>query len=204
MVCAVIEGRKTQTRRVVKPQPSEHHWSAIPGYQQRVTEKCRMVDGRLGIRFAHSIPQNREWDWDDWTVCPYGAPGDRLYVREAYKFDDPFNHLPPRDVPVGSTVFYLADNGYAPAAARYRHARFMPRWASRISLEVTGVRVERLMDIGDADAQAEGWPGPDQRNSIQSAYPIAWYSCLWEEINGAGSWAANPWVWVVEFKRVKP
>ncbi len=72
----------------------------------------------------------------------------------------------------------------------------MPRWASRITLEVTGVRVERLKDISEEDAMAEGWP--------RDSFPRPWFVHLWESINGAGSWDANPWVWVVEFRRIKP
>lgn len=77
----------------------------------------------------------------------------------------------------------------------------MPRWASRINLEITGVRVERLQEISVSDAIAEGYDG-----SIQSPVDpsIKWYSDLWESINGSGSWDTNPWVWVVNFRRIKP
>lgn len=77
----------------------------------------------------------------------------------------------------------------------------MPRWASRILLEVTAVRVERLQDISRGDAMAEGCPFP---NMAKGDDPRKWYADLWDQINGAGSWEANPWVWVVEFKRVTP
>jgi hypothetical protein len=132
----------------------------------------------------------------------YGAPGDRLWVRETHAragCATKCEHL-------GCHWKYKADEQAALGAygaIKWTPSIHMPRWASRIDLEVTGVRVEQLQDIS-ADAEAEGWPGPDAQNSIRNAYPIAWYSCLWEEINGVGSWAANPWVWVVEFKRVQP
>lgn len=190
MVRAILDGTKTQTRRVVKPKRMpESHW---------------MVETR-GAR--HELTH---WDNDtaetSHIACPYGRPGDRLWVREAW-----FPH--PQDV---STVFYRAtveaESGFPVWSGPWRPSIHMPRWASRITLEITGVRVERLQDISNAEAKAEGChhddpcdhtrrtcaeigcPGPDYRIG---------YRNLWEQINGAGSWAANPWVWVVEFTRTK-
>lgn len=133
--------------------------------------------------------------------CPYGQPGDRLWVREAWARDDEDGQL-----------MYRADVGRDLCADAWRPSIHMPRWASRITLEVTAVRVERLQDISEADAQAEGvipkWePGCSGR--LMDAFggfsfrPAASaYAELWEQINGPGAWDANPWVWVVEFKRV--
>jgi hypothetical protein len=84
-----------------------------------------------------------------------------------------------------------------------RPAIFMPRAASRITLEVTGVRVERLQDISEADAEEEGWPRPAPDGTPHMA-ATTWFCSLWESINGPGSWDANPWIWVVEFRRFQP
>ena len=127
--------------------------------------------------------------------CPYGKPGDRLWVRETH-------------MDLGGCLLYRADHGSeverASCAPRQRWAPsiHMPRWASRITLEVTGVRVERLQGISDSDARAEG---VDQDAALSMACTRgaarAAYSALWEQIHGPGSWDANPWVWVVEFRR---
>ena len=178
MVRAILSGTKTQTRRAVK----DRHIDAAPPacFFQWLRERCT-----------------------------YGQPGDRLWVRETWQafFDDEV----PADRPRGprhtmgiparpdrkSFVFYRADgpgpvhrDGYA---ARWMPSIHMPRKYSRITLEVTGVRVERLQDISHADAMAEGMALDDA---------IYDYSRLWEQINGTGSWDANPWVWVIEFQRV--
>jgi hypothetical protein len=177
MVRALLDGSKTQTRRIMKPQPS------------------------LGQDFGGRV------------LCPYGQPGDRLWVREAFSGPRHQEHHPPRDWHSTDEIHYWADG--CPSCndwTKPRPGMFMPRWASRITLEITGVRVERLVDISEDDARAEGItdggclncgesetncgclnPQPDARDS---------FIHLWESINGPGSWAANPWVWVVEFRRV--
>lgn len=186
MVRAILEGRKTQTRRVVKLQPRNradigHHGAGIPF-----------------IRNPDPLRPN--------LFCPYGRPGDRLWVREAFT---PM----PTDVPPETPCETKWDIGYAAGGMRldavapagynptlYNYERwtspiYMPRWASRITLEVTGVRVERLKDISEKDAEAEGCP-------LDRLLARDWYSQLWESINGPGSWSANPWVWVIEFARI--
>lgn len=185
MVRALLAGTKTQTRRQVafpRTRPSfvvlDHGQGWWP-YQSDDGESELCDDG-----MEHPY------------VSPYGKPGDRLWVREAWKAHSMFDHLPPRDIPE-SRIWYMADDGYK-AESRYRHARFMPRWASRILLEVTAVRVEQLQDISESDAMAEGC----YTDPACPAYDA--YRSLWEQINGPGSWDANPWVWVVEFKRVTP
>ena len=80
----------------------------------------------------------------------------------------------------------------------------MPRWASRITLRITDVRVERLQNISEDDARAEGWPGPITETGFPIAAPLAWFANVWTSINGPGAWDDNPWVWVIEFERVKP
>lgn len=128
MVRALLAGTKRQTRRIAK---------GVVAVHEHTGEPLAALDS-AGAR----------------VLCPYGQPGDRLWVREAWKAHITFDHLPPRDIPQ-SHVWYMADDGYK-AESRFRQGMFMPRWASRILLEVTEVRVERLHDISAEDAQAEG------------------------------------------------
>ena len=184
MVRALLNGTKTQTRRVAK-----------------LTDAAHVKEPRGHRRWHPADP-------DASMASPYGQPGDRLWVREAWKAHSTFDNLPPRDIPQ-TYVWYMADEGYK-AESRHRNGMFMPRWASRITLEITAVRVERLQDISAADAQAEGivpdgdggWHLADTRHYMGD--PISSYASLWEYINGADSWAANPWVWIIEFKKVTP
>lgn len=191
MVRALRTCEKSQTRRVVKPQPSQSSDTAFVG-----------EDGIW--RFSHPTLRGPvSHDADD-VRCPYGQPGDRLWVREAFFDATKLNER---------RVIYRADGdqsrfGFTPSI-------HMPRWASRITLEITGVRVERLQDISEADAIAEGIePFTDfqptghwkrYRDGGLNSYvdnPIASYASLWTEINGAGSWEMNPWVWVIDFQEV--
>ena len=187
MVRALLSGTKTQTRRLVKVRP---------GYQ---------------------IFDDDEQPWPLWTPraaelgghdseqpCPYGAVGDRLWVREAWRVSSFFDARPPRDIGAGTSCSYEATSPRAgTATGRYRHARFMPRWASRITLELTDVRVQRLTTISEEDARAEGVEpmtrGPDACAAF--GFTLA-YARLWDVINGRGAWYANPWVWALTFKRV--
>ena len=209
MVRAVLDGSKTQTRRVGKIQSqdfvglkAEAVRHATLGYQIQATYDA--YPGRGTAR--HAI-----------CACPFGQPGDRLWVRETWYCDDyqvsrgPY--LKPDDLDVVEarecgTLVYAAD-GLAPYETEqpaWRPSIHMPRWASRITLEITGVRVERLQDISEADAQAEGCAlecmtpiGDDSGSAIHGP---GGYIALWESINGPGSWDLNPWVWVVEFRRL--
>lgn len=194
MVRALLRGEKTQTRRAVKPQPAygcryemngagTHalHLSDVPG-REFVPPTPRSVDHRL--------------------PCPYGEPGDRLWVRETFA---------PRYFDNGHPG-YRAD--WTSAAAdvcaepKWKPSIFMPRLASRITLEVTNVRVQRLRDITPEDAQAEGCvciggrDVPLFTDTIGGDHldPRGAYQALWSKINGAASWAANPWVWAVTLK----
>ena len=210
MVNAILAGRKTQTRRVVKRPANIDSLEASPNYPG---EWVPWVDGDPG----ESI------------FCPYGVPGDRLWVRESGKLlSEAFDHDPAlgkdlwRDAGwqyADGTVKQLLD--YDPPLSEWvddcsaigRPSIHMPRWASRITLEITGVRVERLNDISADDADAEGFGGDFPDRVMPDIFPAregGWghlsipecYARLWEHINGPGSWAANPFVWVVEFKRV--
>lgn len=203
MVRAILDGNKTQTRRVVKLQPP--------------------ANTLYVIRYHHPDPRVHYWAGDsgsllDWVYpCPQGEVGDRLYVRETWQHS---NHpLGPYDS--DCEVFYRADyldDPLGPDLERsadgirrqWRPSIHMPRAASRIVLEVTGVRVERLQDISEDDAIAEGIDGPLCAAAVGTApykhkllpAAIHGYSALWERLNGPGSWHANPWVWVIEFRRI--
>lgn len=210
MVRAILEGRKTQTRRVVKPPKNvdPEHW---------MPEK--LWDGRF--KALHWPADCAEFEI---LKCPYGQPGDRLWVRETFQgplVDDDVEERPD-DLESPKYCVYAADGSSAPEFTdaddnlqrRWRPSIHMPRWASRITLEITSVRVERVQDIGYQDAQAEGvqtetadpwfYHISTERNVYDFAAdePQGSFRKLWESINGAGSWNANPWVWVIEFKRV--
>lgn len=180
---------KTQTRRVVKPQPT-------------------FRDDHLATDLRAAL-----------ASCRYGAPGDRIWVRES------------GSIAIDKTAWLYADGGCkigptAPPGSenwcrewKSAPSIHMPRWASRITLEVTGVRVERLQDISEADAIAEGigerkvsenesrWIRYDRDQAEGLAYsttgnPRVSYRSLWESVNGPGSWARNPWVWAISFRRL--
>ena len=181
MVRAILAGTKTQTRRVVKGAPED--WSPVQPQVYAPTIVDRHGFEQPGPdAFGAGDAQG-----DHWIRCPYGQPGDRLWVRETWA-----QH--------GVSAVYRADSGDRPAGAgMWRPSIHMPRWASRITLEVTGVKVERLQGISEADAIAEGIPQSDVSPPDMGVFA---YRQLWESINGPGSWDANPWVWCVSFKRV--
>lgn len=146
------------------------------------------------------------------SFCPYGKPRDRMWVRETTEADYELSDqvVLSRYKADGESVLYSMseDEEYNGSVAHWDYTRpirpsiHMPRWASRILLEITNVRVERLQDIGEVDATAEGTPHslnhPAGRTAVEN------YQHLWECINGDGSWDANPYVWVIDFRRIKP
>lgn len=214
MVRAILEGRKTQTRRVVKQdlqRLGDGDWYAFDhrGINYRVNARHTTV-----AAWAHLL-----------QFCPYGQPGDRLWVRETWQGPlmdadtmETEYRASPDEFHNPKYCVYAADGGPAPEfvtlddelVCRWRPSIHMPRWASRILLEITGVRVERLQDISEADAIVEGiektvggfWSLYGQSDVDGTYSPRASYRALWESINGPGSWDANPWVWVIEFKRI--
>ena len=191
MVRAILAGRKTMTRRVVK----------IATHPQ--AERVQHFEGL-------------HWDWLRYDglrlstfKCPFGKTGDRLWVRETFRLSDPNDCAcyEPCRCRSGQPM-YRADGHYHDMEYKWKPSIYMPRWSSRITLEVTGVRVERLQDISEEDAQAEGAPlelGVLERTILGAkARYRSGFVRLWESINGPGSWDANPWVWCVSFKRVTP
>ncbi len=214
MVRAVLDGTKTQTRRIVKPHPAPNHphdGGTVWVLQDGLHVPMGSV-GHLSVREKQGLR------------CPYGQPGDRLWVRESWAEVPRHEPQTDEDQPYredGRIVVYAADPHWEGSRQflcadgvlrwarpeRWRPSIHMPRWASRITLEITGVRVERLQDISDADAVAEGLT---ERNGLYATPDCVWqidprkaYRDLWEQINGPGSWDANPWVWAVDFKRLE-
>jgi len=220
MVRAILAGTKTQTRRIVKGAPDD--WAPIGPEAFSPTVMDRRGDEQPG---PDSYGAGND-DGTDWIRCIHGQPGDRLWVREtwgyrcssgtqaagqymhtiAYRADDArhtYGPMPMEGVGLPKWTERKEGQSYESwddAMNRYwrqwRPSIFMPRWASRITLEVTDVRVERLNDINRGDAMDEGCPFP---NMAQGDDPRQWYAELWDQINGPGAWAANPWVWAVEF-----
>lgn len=189
MVRAILAGTKTQTRRVIKPQPpnSADALRDIPGENRWWAAYGERDD--LGVVYR-PLGSDQQHPWR----CPYGMAGDRLWVRERAAF-------------YWGSWHYFADGpaewgrDVSPRTFN-RPSIHMPRAASRITLEITGVRVEPLQKISCADAIAEGCAAVSLHDlDCDSPDPRDEYRTLWESINGAGSWDANPWIWVVEFKR---
>lgn len=197
MIRAILAGQKTQTRRLVKHQPDAPVTDACP---------CRnyphgpvTADWYWRPRHGHlNKAPSHGWDFK----CPYGQPGDRLWVREAWRLPSIFN-APSCCLFAHSLALHAADGRSNPACT-HQNTMLMPRWASRILLEITDVRIERLQSISEADAEAEGIDFlRHAQDADETLTARDLYECLWDSINGAGSWAANPWVWVVELKRVE-
>jgi hypothetical protein len=183
MVRAVLDGRKTQTRRPLKSQPPEDYGlplSVALGSPEIVDRRGELVPGKEVYA---------AW-WEDFHIpAPY-KPGDVLYVREKHSFLE--RTAPGVDAP---WVWYWADG--QPEFGDWtlpRPSIHMPRSVARIWLRVDGVRCERLLDISDADALQEGIPSPA---------PSTMFSAIWRSIYGEGSWIANPFIWVIEFSRME-
>lgn len=196
MVRAILEGKKTQTRRIVKPQPNvdklRHRWGMT-------LEKGELSWGRAPWRKLD--PHNHFVEGT--SKCRYGRTGDRMWVRETWHCESA----------IGGFVRYKASGDDLHDLKRWKPSIHMPRWASRITLEITTIRVERLNEISEFDAASEGLDhaliesGTCGWNDLPtldrtSPYKVKWaFKALWESINGPGSWKKNPWVWVIDFKR---
>jgi hypothetical protein len=205
MVRALLVGAKTQARCVIRPQPSGSFLGLL---KRPLRNKQESLVLRAWFQAGSGEHHSRE------VTCPYGQPGDRLWVREFFCGDGAHDHLPPSELPPTYAIRYEADGfvraGLGEADGKRRPPTVMLRRLSRITLELTGMRVERLQDISEADAIAEGierhrgnWRCYTDANAgVACRFPVNSYRTLWESINGAGSWDANPWVWVLEFKRL--
>lgn len=189
MVRAIREGRKTQTRRIVRePQP-------------RLIDPCHKYNPHK-FTFWH----DDHYPNGSGVFCPYGVPGDRLWVREAWYYDVPPHKLPskkPKDFDADS-LYFRADGKCCQqipecscaevGKPKWKPSIHLPRWASRLTLEITDVRVQRVRDIDMNDVEAEG-----VSHDTDGAFQAAWAS-----INGPDSWDANPWVWAITFALVQP
>lgn len=221
MVRAILDGRKTQTRRIVKSVPATHNFHGW------VMSSTRAKDEGKACWAIGDSPLLKE---PIRLNCPLGKVGDRLWVREtwgvvSHEFDDDglmIDYVPDRptkvvrEMPYGhgyytGHVVYSADgdftwgddDGCIDGRSCWKPSIHMPRWASRITLEITNVRVERLNDISNDDAKSEGcWYGCGGGVPDKALTPSDQFPTLWEEIYGDGSWSSNPWVWVIEFKRI--
>lgn len=187
MVRALLAGTKTQTRRIVKPQPIGFHG----GVRLDCHTFVGIINGPKGIK---QHPVDHCWN------SPYGRAGDRLWVRETWQIVKS-DANPPK-------IWYRADPGVEDCVAKsligwagWRSPIHLPREACRLLLEVTGVRVERLQEISESDAAAEGI---EPRAAFgESTDPRRYhYRCLWDSLNAKRApWASNPWVWVIEFRK---
>lgn len=177
MVRAILHGHKTQTRRIIKQRQNTHDFIGGIGDDKNDPYNWGFEHPDVMSCFV-TLPEQR---------CPYGSVGDKLWVREKF-----------REICGG--FIYAADFSDADQF-KWKPSIHMPRTACRIVLEIINIRIERLHDISDADALAEG---VDRTNTSISGYAAARFKTLWQSINGTESWEENPFVWVIEFKRVKP
>lgn len=217
MVRAILDGRKTQTRRIVKPEP---------------VQPCEGA-------YFDKYNKGTQWNW--WTSdnkqclnqiikCPFGKVGDSLWVRETWGHFEPvydgIEWIPDRPFLksgerkfgkgyIDANIIWAVDGPFAwsdedscEEVSRWIPSIHMPRWASRINLEITDIKVERLNDISEEDAKAEGIEDPisvmmsyDPNADLVDSY-VAAFCSLWSSVYGQDSWKSNPWVWVINFKRI--
>ena len=220
MVLAILNGSKTQTRRLVKPQP--------PARQKNVQYPAIEVLSSSPLVRRDRLDACRFWEYagdgtssSQLVKSSHGGPMDRLWVREAWCLNDPeFEHQQPptpRPSEKGRWAYYRAtepDIEGAEGKSPWKTSIYMPRWASRLTLEITSLRVERLQNITEEDAQSEGidhdekwWYGPthpvkDMPKVFHNAKSA--YRSLWNELHPGAheNWAVNPWIWAISFKRI--
>lgn len=194
MVQAILKGQKTVTRRIMKKQPSTHHWTIFPDYKFGMN----LFDAQNGffVQFYHHFSRNHE---NDVTVkCPYGKIGDYIWVKETFEdYQGAYNYK---------------CGEYGLLGEKWKSSMFMPKKAARIWLKITEIKVEKLNDIKLGDCIKEGIQ-QFTKDSILHKYGLdgsVWadmprtaqeaFKMLWEKINGQFSWDKNPWVWVIEFE----
>ncbi|MDR0250538.1 MAG: hypothetical protein LBI35_04395 [Burkholderiales bacterium] len=201
MVRAILDGRKTQTRRVIRPQPAD-------GIRPYIFSNDKVQGWVSSLKHKHGNSTVH--------ICPYGQAGDGLWVRESWQAWKEFDDTKAKDLPeeMRLRINYTADGNIWDA--KKRRSIHMPRCASRILLEITDVRVQRVQDISENDCWSEGIDAVDgalddlkiyemakrMNCSFEEARPT--FAVLWDTINakrGYG-WDANPWVWAITFKRI--
>lgn len=231
MVTAVLAGEKSQTRRIIQPQPHySEEWKSWMWRQGRGTyDMNQQRRETTNTRTGETIVEEYEVPVDEWLAthrrCPFKVGG-ILYVTEHWSAPAELDGVKPRDIPDGTPIWYRAEPPpYGMKWGKFRVGRFMCRRMSRLRLEITGVRAQRLQEIDEEDAKAEGLLSWSKDGQLYKWAPFqvhapsgerdpvwAWsgmptsareaYERLWCEIHGTDSWAASPFVWVVEFKRV--
>jgi hypothetical protein len=217
MVRALLEGRKTQTRRVIAQQPANGWDFDVPPQFGRIASP-HPKKGRFGVFIRLGI--GTDFQSFDLIPSPYGMPGDRLWVRETCRADElDSGHdgvrypadgaFRPIEDSLDAATRWIGLNAYRGQKGATVPAIHMPRWASRITLEITGVRAERLQSITESDARAEGVTIEEHHmhGYCAGSYrppSIRAFHYLWDSLNAARGhgWNVNPWVWVVEFKRI--
>lgn len=223
MTRAILDGRKTQTRREVKLNldiaclATTYDWatSLAANHYQGLTEEQiqQKAESLRGVIHPVILGNGQMVS----IICPHGKPGDRIWVRETFCPVDDTQYGGEKWVDYRATPKFEESHpaGWDSApndaeALKWRPSIHMPRWASRILLEITDVRVERLNAISQEDAQAEGmeltgwrptYSDPDSGGEVMTPYDN--FAELWSSIYGDESWKANPWVWVISFKRVE-
>ena len=214
MVRAILVGRKTQTRRVVALSNS----TVLGRHDRQMWDRLVWDDGANPVsidpgpdpfgsgdyEYLH-VPFMEDGEGLRARVRPRVKAGDRLWVRETWAATCALDEDKPTDLSPDHDYWYRADDPSDDRIGRWRPSIHMPRWASRIDLLVTGVRVQKLQDISEEDAKAEGLRGPKPYTTgarIDLASAQLRFADLWESINGIGSWYSNPWVWVVDFRPV--
>lgn len=185
MVKAILDGRKTQTRRVI-----------VGLSRFRLADRLGNVANRW---FLNGVAIHRP------PLCRFGKPGDRLWVRENWRAHKSLDHVAPCQMHDRLLVEYQAGGSAGISMpGKWRPSIHLPRKFARLILAVTDVRVERLRDITDLDARAEGMPEPTEPAGIADWRPTGWFRTEWDSINHKQHhrWDDNPWVWVIGFKRV--
>lgn len=215
MVRAILDGSKTMTRRVVKPQPCD--WVEAVSYSEY--QGCWAFHGYEG----GMMTSTSDFNGQPLLKCPYGSKGTKLWIREEWRTTKDQDHLKPSNCCIASTIQYRSDmSTQIPGDTtkdedfgKWRRSRFIPRAFSRIypRLRITDIRLERAQDISEADAIAEGvYSLNSQSKGLETVpyYRSAFsarklFSMLWDSINSKRPgcpWADSPWVWVVEFERI--
>ena len=195
----ILNGTKTKTRRTAglsiinDPPQRDSGWQLVAVFQDGYARFATSTGGDITLQ------------------CPYGGYGDILRVRETWATENQYNHLKPSEIPPTARLWYLADEGYNPQTmGKIRPSIFMPRWASRLTLEITEVRVQRLQEITEEDCKAEGIEYATvlvdivTMRALENSTRIPAFKELWDSINGKKyPWNSNPWVWALRFEVMK-
>ncbi|WP_063616236.1 hypothetical protein [Enterobacter roggenkampii] len=212
MVRAILDGRKTQTRRIMKPQPTLDDF-VCPYDGPRGGHIWPSKNHQYALHVERML-QNGDGGWEGLAsdACHFGGIGDRIWVRETWAeagAGAPDLQLYRANYPAHVPTHY--ENVPPAEDVRWTPSIHMPRWASRITLEITGVRVEQLKSISEDEARSEGVAR--LRECFWKHYQPGWtqhqlsargaFATLWDSIYGSGEWDRNPWVWVIEFKRIE-